>query len=51
MRKPGEPRKGKFQCCDCGHKFQLRAGPHDEAYCPKCGSLYYVWLDFKPSGA
>ena len=18
-----------------------------EAYCPKCGSLYYVWLDFK----
>jgi DNA-directed RNA polymerase subunit RPC12/RpoP len=37
---------GKFKCCACGHEFQIKPGPHEGAHCPKCGSLYYKWLDY-----
>jgi Zn finger protein HypA/HybF involved in hydrogenase expression len=38
---------GRMRCCSCRHEFQVKPGPHAEARCPACHSLYYEWLDYQ----
>ena len=43
----------RFQCVKCAHRWEGRPGPslpnggsNPDTICPKCGSLYMVWLNY-----
>jgi hypothetical protein len=39
---PGEPLRFKVRCPTCHSPIELRDSPHDEVFCPACGSGFRV---------
>jgi len=36
------------RCCQCGHEWQDRPMGYAQHHtCPKCGSVYWEWLDYR----